>query len=190
MNSLLTEKTLQTEKCFDGRVFQVEVLTVEMPDGRPARREIVRHGGGACVVALDENQRIYLVRQYRKPYDDVLLEIPAGKLETGEEPAACAARELAEETGLRAANMERLAVIYPSPGYCSETLSIYLATGLVQGESCLDDGENLHCQSYPLEEVLAMIDRGEIHDAKTLVALLTISRRMGGSDSRAEGQVN
>lgn len=178
MNNLFTEKTLHIENKFEGRVFQVEVQTVELPDGQPARREIVRHSGGACIVALDDRQFVYMVRQYRKPYDTELLEIPAGKLEPGEDPAVCAARELIEETGLRAGKLEFLSAIYPSPGYCSETLSIYLATELVQGEARLDDGEYLSCQPVPLAEVLGMIDRGEIHDAKTLVGLLTVSRRL------------
>jgi len=184
MNLLFTEKTLQVDKKFEGRVFQVEVQTVEMPDGRPARREIVRHNGGACVVALDDRQCVYLVRQFRKPFDAELLEIPAGKLEPGEDPAVCAARELAEETGLRAGKIEFLTAVYPSPGYCSEILSIYLATDLTQGETHLDDGEHLSCHPVPLDVVLSMIDRGEIHDAKTLVALLTVSRRLATVNQR------
>jgi len=182
MSKLFTETTETVDKVFEGQVFKVEVQTVRMPDGRPARREIVRHNGGACVVALDDKNQVYLVRQYRKPYDQELLEIPAGKLEPDEDPKTCAQRELAEETGLRAQNVKWLATIYPSPGYCSETLWIYLATDLTPGESRLDDGEHLTCQAYPLTDVLSMIDRGEICDAKTLVALLTLSRRLSGRE--------
>ena len=181
---MFTEKTLTTEKVFAGRVFEVEVQTVELTDGRPARREIVRHNGGACVLALDDRQRIYLVRQYRKPYDTELLEIPAGKLEPGEDPAACAARELLEETGLQAGQIEFLAAMYPSPGYCSEILSIYLATSLRQGTARPDEGEHLSCHPVLLADALAMVDRGEIHDAKTLVALLTLSRRLNREGKR------
>jgi len=175
---LFSEETVHSDTVFIGRVFQVEVQTVQLHDGRPAQREIVRHNGGACVVAVDKQQNVYLVRQYRKPFDELLLEIPAGKLEPGEEPLVCASRELTEETGLSADRIEWLTTLYPSPGYCSETLTIYLATGLTQGEACLDDGEHLSCHAYPLTELLAMIDRGEIRDAKTQVGLLALHRRL------------
>ncbi len=188
MSGLFTERTIQTEKIFDGRVFKVEVQTVELLDGKPAKREIVRHNGGACVVALDHDQKVYLVRQFRKPYDAELLEIPAGKLEPGEDPAECARRELIEETGLHADKIDFLAKIYPTPGYCSEILSIYLATGLTQGEAQPDADEHLSCHAFPLEEILAMIDRGEIYDAKTLVAILTLSRQLDKQNLAAEGK--
>jgi ADP-ribose pyrophosphatase len=186
---LLTEETIAYDEVFSGRVFQVEVQTVKMPDGRPARREIVRHGGGACVLALDGSQGVHMVRQYRKAFDRELLEIPAGKLEAGEAPEACARRELTEETGLRAENLGLLATIYPSPGYCSEILYIYLATGLTAGEACLDDGEHLVSEILPLAEALAMVDRGELPDAKTQIALLALVRRMSltGPDISREG---
>ncbi len=175
---MFSEKTVHSEKIFSGRVFEVEVLTVQLHDGRPARREIVRHNGGACVVAVDENRQVYLVRQFRKPYDEMMLEIPAGKLEIGEDPAECAKRELTEETGLTAAKIEWLTTIYPSPGYCSEVLTIYLATGLAQGAAAPDEGEHLICQRMPLDVLLQMIDRGEIRDAKTQVGLLALDRRL------------
>lgn len=174
-NSFL-EETTQMDQHFDGRVFKVEVHQVRLPDGRMAMREIVRHNGGACIVAVDAQENVYLVRQFRKPYDAELLELPAGKLEIGEDPLACATRELMEETGLRADLIEWLATAYPSPGYCSETLSIYLATGLTYGENKLDDGEFLSVHPYPLDEALAMIDRGEIRDAKTQIGLLKARR--------------
>jgi ADP-ribose pyrophosphatase len=183
----MTEKTLNVEYPFKGRVFNVEVQTVQMHDGRTARREIVRHGGGACILAVDDDLQVYMVKQFRKPYDVELLEIPAGKLEPGEEPIVCARRELQEETGFHAQKIEWLATIYPSPGYCSETLSIYLATGLTQGEASPDDGEHLVCKPYALADILAMLDRGEICDAKTQVALLTFSRRFGTQTAKAAG---
>jgi ADP-ribose pyrophosphatase len=177
MNSL-TERTLQVEEVFSGRVFKVEIQQVLLPDERIARREIVRHNGGACVLALDDEGQVYLVRQYRKPFEAELLEIPAGKLEAGEKPIDCARRELLEETGLRAENLVSLAVLYPSPGYTSEALTIYLATGLTKGTACLDEGEYLVLQRMPLTDALSMLDRGEIRDAKTQVALLTLARKM------------
>jgi ADP-ribose pyrophosphatase len=186
----MTEKTLHIEKPFIGRVFQVEVQTVETDDGRQARREVVRHNGGACVLALDENQRVYLVRQFRKPYDMELLEVPAGKLETGEEPIDCARRELREETGLMAENLVWLATMYPSPGYCSEVLTIYLATGLTRGEASLDEGEHLVCERHDLKDVLAMVDQGVIRDGKTQVALLTLSRMLSGKSAETGGRTD
>ncbi|MDD2533623.1 MAG: NUDIX hydrolase [Eubacteriales bacterium] len=170
------EETTAMDQHFDGRVFKVEVHQVRLPDGKMAMREIVRHNGGACIVAVDDQENVYLVSQFRKPYEQELLELPAGKLEIGEDPLVCATRELMEETGLRAASMTWLATVYPSPGYCSETLSIYLATELTYGENNLDDGEFLSVHVYPLHEALAMIDRGEIRDAKTQVGLLRARR--------------
>jgi ADP-ribose pyrophosphatase len=186
---LFSEKTIDSKIVFEGRVFRVEVHNVCLHDGRLASREIVRHTGGACVVALDDRQRVYLVRQFRKPFDDILLEIPAGKLEPGEDPLVCAGRELTEETGLTAQKIEWLTTIYPSPGFCSETLWVYLATGLSRGDACPDEGEHLTCEVYPLNAALKMIDRGEIRDAKTQVALLTLSRRLTSAQDglRTEG---
>lgn len=170
------EETTAMDQHFAGRVFRVEVHQVRLPDGSLANREIVRHNGGACIAAIDDDENVYLVRQFRKPFDAELLELPAGKLEIGEDPLACARRELTEETGLSAESIEWLATAYPSPGYVSETLSIYLATGLTFGESNLDDGEFLSVHPYPLNEALAMIDRGEILDAKTQIGLLKARR--------------
>lgn len=183
---MFSELTIEKETLFSGRVFQVEYHTVSLPDGRTAHREIVRHNGGACVVALDERESVYLVRQFRKPYDMEMLELPAGKLEIGEDPLECARRELKEEAGLVAEHIDLLATVYPSPGYCSETLSIYLATGLTVGESQLDDGEFLDLHVFPLEQTLAMIDRGEIRDAKTQVGLLKVARMLAQQKGAAE----
>lgn len=185
---MFTEKTVHCDQVFHGRVFDVEVQTVMLHDGHPARREIVRHNGGACVVAVDDLENVYLVRQFRKPYDDMLLEIPAGKLEPGEDPLDCARRELTEETGLRAEKIDWLATVYPSPGYCSETLTIFLATGLTQGDASPDEGEHLSCHAYPLSELLAMIDRGEIRDGKTIIGILRLSSKMHAAKEPAEPQ--
>jgi ADP-ribose pyrophosphatase len=178
------EETTAMDQCFAGRVFQVEVHDVRLPDGRMAKREIVRHNGGACVVAVDDDENVYLVRQFRKPFEEELLEVPAGKLEVGEDPLDCATRELMEETGLAASSIEWLATVYPSPGYLSEILWIYLATGLTYGQSNLDDGEFLSVHPYPMSELLAMIDRGEIRDAKTQVGLLRAARVLAARKER------
>ncbi|NLV47763.1 MAG: NUDIX hydrolase [Clostridiaceae bacterium] len=166
------------DKPFAGRVFTVEVHAVTLPDGQVSEREIVRHSGGACVLAIDADRRVAMVRQYRKALDRVMLEIPAGKLEPGEDPLDCARRELSEETGLTARCYQKLATLNPSPGYCSETLHLYLATDLTAGKAHLDQGEFLTCEWVPLDELLAMIDLDQIGDAKTLAALLTACRRI------------
>jgi ADP-ribose pyrophosphatase len=178
MKGLNHELSHQVDQPFSGRVFNVEVHAVTLPDGTSSRREIVRHNGGACVLALDSQMGVAMVRQYRKAFDCELLEIPAGKLEAGEDPLDCARRELSEETGLTAARFHLLTTFYPSPGYSSEILHIYLATGLTPGQAHLDHGEFLSCQTCPLDELLDRVDRGEIRDAKTIIALTLTARRL------------
>lgn len=168
----LEEIVEKTEPIFNGRVFRVEKLRVTLPDGRESFREIVRHNGGAAVVAVDGELCVYLVRQFRMAAGKVMLEIPAGKLEAGENPADCAARELTEETGLTAKKIVPLTAVYATPGYCSEKLYLYLATDLEQGNPHRDPGEFLNIRKYPMQEVLDMIARGEIEDAKTAVGIL------------------
>jgi ADP-ribose pyrophosphatase len=176
VNEMFTEETIDKTIHFEGRVFTIEEHTVRLHDGQRARREIVRHPGGACVVPVDADGNVHMVQQFRKPYDMMLLEIPAGKLEPGEDPLVCAVRELGEETGFTANNVEWLATVYPSPGYCDETLTIYIATGLTIGDVNPDEGEFLSNRSLPLNEALEMIDRGLIRDAKTQIGLLRAER--------------
>ncbi len=172
----MKEDTVRTEIRFTGRVIQVEELSVLLPDGAVARREIVRHGGGAAVVAMDPQGRIVLVRQYRIAAASEMLEIPAGKLERGEDPAACAIRELREETGFRTETVRHLTSMYPTPGYCSEVLHIYSTDCVVPGDSHPDEGEYVETVLLPLSECLAMIGDGRIRDAKTIAGILLFSR--------------
>ncbi len=176
MNSFFTEKTIDRKTIFEGRVFTVHLDTVELHDGTIARRELVRHHGGACMVAIDDRQRTYLVRQFRKPFEQTLLEVPAGKLEPGEDPMACAARELTEETGWIARKVIPLGKMYPTPGYCGEVLYLFLGLDLEQGIARLDEGEYLDVVELPFSEALAMSDRGELPDAKTQMALVKAQR--------------
>jgi len=176
MSSLFTEKTIDRKTIFEGRVFTVHLDTVELQDGKIARRELVRHNGGACIVALDDQNRTYLVHQFRKPFEQMLLEVPAGKLEIGEDPMACAARELTEETGWIANQIVSLGKMYPTPGYCGEILYLFLGLDLVQGVARLDEGEYLDVVEMPFSEALAMIDRGDLPDAKTQMALIKAQR--------------
>jgi len=179
LDEQLNEKTVERKIAFEGRVFQVEVKKVELFDGSISNREVVLHNGGATIVALDDDMNVYLVRQFRSPYEKVLLELPAGKLEKGEDPRACAIRELKEETGMEASSVVSLGEMYATPGYCSEIIHLYLAQGLTHGEGNPDDGEFLQTVKMPLEQAVKMVETNEISDAKTMVALLKTARRVG-----------
>ncbi len=168
----LTEKTVSGEYKFSGRVFNVRVDEVELPDGKHSMREIIEHNGGVGVIAVTQDGKVPLVRQYRHPYGEVIYEIPAGKLEKGEQPLECGKRELTEETGFTANNWHPLGEIYPSPGYCGEIIRIFLATELSLGENRLDDGEFLECKLFSLEQAVEMVMAGQIKDSKTQIAIL------------------
>src|SRR5665647_443854 len=137
----LTEKTLTTREIYSGRVIKVRVDTVSLPDGKQSIREVVEHAGAVAVVALDEDNNIIMVRQYRKPLDRVLTEIPAGTMEKDENPLLCAQRELEEETGFIAARWEKILSYYSAPGFTDEYLHVYLATGLSLGKTNPDPDE-------------------------------------------------
>ena len=164
----LTEKTLSSEKIFDGHILHIRRDTVELPDGSQSFREVVDHPGGVCVLALDDQNQALLVSQYRYPYEKVLREIPAGKLEYGEDPAAAAIRELQEETGAVAGDFRSLGELYPSPGYCGEIIRMYLAFG----EAHLDEDEFLNLERVPFDQLVEQVLSGEIKDAKTIAAVL------------------
>ena len=174
---MFSEKTIERGIVYKGRVINVERQRVELINGNHADREIVRHNGGACMAAIDGERNFYLVRQFRKPLDRETLEIPAGKLEVGEDPQACAVRELREETGLIAGRVESLGHLYSTPGFCDEKLYLYLAQDLHQSETDPDPDEFVHCERIPLATCIEMVERGEISDAKTVVAILRIARR-------------
>ena len=168
----LTEKTLSSEKIFDGHILHVRRDTIELPDGSRGYREVVDHHGGVCVLALDDENRVLMVSQYRYPYEKVLREIPAGKLEYGEDPAQAAIRELKEETGAVAGDFRPLGELYPSPGYCGEVIRMYLARDLTFGETHLDKDEFLNLERVPFDRLVEEILSGEIRDAKTIAAVL------------------
>jgi ADP-ribose pyrophosphatase len=166
------EKQLTTETKFKGRVFTVTVDTVELEDGETSVREIVHHSGGACVLPLFENGDTCLVRQFRYAFGQELWELPAGKLEPGEDPFEAAVRELGEECGLTAERFTNLGVILPTVGYDSEKIYIWAAAGLHQTAAHPDEGEFLTVQRIPLAEAYRMTMDGRITDAKTVVAVL------------------
>ena len=167
-----TEMTLASEEKYKGKILSVHRDTVRLSDGTEAVREVVEHSGGVGVLPVDDAGNVWLVRQFRYAFGQHLLEVPAGKLEPGEDPLHCAVRELSEETGFSAETYTDLGRLYPSPGYCHETLYIYMATGLTRGAAHLDKGEFLDVEQYTLEEVYSMALRGEIPDAKTAMAII------------------
>ena len=139
-------------------------------DGRPCKREIIEHSGGACVLYVEKG-RVLLVKQYRYAYGECVYEIPAGKLEKGEDPMLAAARELEEEAGVRAKSLEKLFTVYPTPGYTNEKIHVYLAKDVEKTDRHLDDGEFLEVEFVPLEKIKEMLEKDEINDAKTIIAL-------------------
>ena len=167
-----TEKKIKTINGYKGVIVNVELDRITLPDGKEAFREVVHHPGGVSVLAIDDDKNVICVRQYRYCFGEHLLEIPAGKLEYGEDPYDCAVRELSEETGITAGKVQSLGEIYPSPGFCKEVLHLYLATELSYGDAHLDPGEFLDVVKVPFDELLAKVMSGEIRDGKTVAAVL------------------
>lgn len=167
------EKTVKTEYIYKGRILDFRVDDIILPDGNPAKREVVEHGGGAAVVC-ERDGKILLVKQFRYPYKEIVTEIPAGKINAGENPADTAKRELEEEGGIRAESVELMFTVYPSPGYTAEKIYIYKAAGLTETEVRLDADEFVSREWYDKDTLKKMIDSGEIKDGKTLIALLKI----------------
>ena len=174
-----SEKPVRHVNTYKGVIVDVDTDMVELPNGQITLREVVRHPGGVCVAAVDDAGTVALVRQYRYPFGKHLCELPAGKLEPGEDPLGAAKRELSEETGLEAGRWEQLGALYTSPGISTERLFLYLATDLRQGAAHPDPNEFLDVLRMPLDELLERIDAGEISDAKTVAAALQARRRLG-----------
>lgn len=168
----LEEKTLSSELKFDGKIVKLFVDKAELENGEIVTREMVKHPGGVCVVPLDKDDNVLMVRQFRYPAQKVLLEIPAGKLEYGENPEECGLRELREETGCTCDEFTFLGSLIPTPAYDNEIIYMYLACGLHDGAQALDDDEFLEVEKIPLEKAVKMIMNNEIEDAKTQIALL------------------
>ena len=168
------EKTIDSTRIFEGKVVRLRRDTVELENGKQIFREVIDHPGGVSILAMDEEGKIFFVRQFRYPYQEVIPEIPAGKLTPGEDPLECGKRELQEETGAAAARYEFLGKLYPSPGYCGEIIYMYMATGLTYGEMNPDEDEFLEVERIPLEKAAAMVLDGTITDAKTQAAVLKV----------------
>lgn len=166
------EKQISTERIYEGKIINLRRDTVELENGSTAAREVVEHNGGVCVLAVDEQDCIYFVRQYRYAMGKVLLELPAGKLEKGEDPAACGMRELMEECGCKARTFLPLATLYPTCAYVTEVIHVFFASDLSAVPQKLDEDEFLDVEKIPAEKALQMVLDGEIPDAKTQVGLL------------------
>ena len=167
-----TETTLSSEEIFNGRVIRVTYDKVLLEIGNTSTREVVHHHGGACILPVDENQNITLVRQYRYALGEEMWELPAGKLEKDENPFEAAKRELAEECGLTADHFVDLGVVYPTVGYDSEKISLWAATGLHNVSQHLDEDEFLDVVKMPLDEALRLVLDGTIKDSKTQIGIL------------------
>ena len=167
------EKTLDSQEIYNGRVIRVTVDKVELENGRTSTREVVHHHGGAGIVALNDKDEVYLVRQSRYALDKELIEIPAGKLDSPtEDPFVCAQRELSEETGLTAEHWQKLTCLETTPGFCNERIHLYLATGLHQGNSHPDEDEFVDVVRMPLAQAVEQVMNGTFRDGKTALALL------------------
>ncbi|WEG11454.1 NUDIX hydrolase [Pullulanibacillus sp. KACC 23026] len=167
----LIEKTLSSKVLFEGRVIDVYFEEVELPNGQTSTREIVKHPGAVAIIPINSKGELLLVRQFRKPLEKILYEIPAGKLEKGEEPESCAYRELEEETGFKALGLEKIAEFYTSPGFADEKIFIYYTNQLEQGQAELDEDEFLDLVPVSLNEAKDMVKDGRIGDAKTVYAV-------------------
>jgi len=171
---------LQREKKYHGKIIDLTVDHLQYPSGNRTFREIVEHPGGAVVVCLFENSDILLIRQYRHPFGAEVIELPAGKLDAGEDPLVCAQRELREETGYAAHRWDALTSLYSTPGFCNEILHLFLARDLYLHEAgqALEEGEaSIQLLRIPLTEAIAMIERREIVDGKTIVGILLAARK-------------
>lgn len=168
----LFEKKLSSRQVFDGVVVKLFVDEVELPDGTKSVREIVRHPGAVCIVPVTDDGQVIMVRQFRYAFGEVLLELPAGKLEKGEDPYEAALRELEEETGAVAKNVEHIGELYTTVALFDEKIQMYLATGLSYKSAHPDEGELLEVVKIPLSTLVDMVMNGEIKDSKTQIALL------------------
>ncbi|MBK5261169.1 MAG: NUDIX hydrolase [Peptostreptococcaceae bacterium] len=171
------EITISSEYIYKGKMINLRKDNVEIVNGKTSIREIVEHNGGVGLAVLTEHGKMVLVRQFRKPLERDILEIPAGKIEKNEEPMVAAIRELKEETGYTAKNMKFIGKMYPSVGYTTELIYLYLCTELTPGETDFDESEAIDIEEYDLEELYKMSLSGKIEDGKTLAAILLVYGR-------------
>lgn len=175
----MAETPLESRRVYAGRILHLRVDTVRLPSGRTALREVVEHPGAVAIVPILPDGRVAMVCQFRYAVGRISLEIPAGTLEPGEDPLRCAQRELAEETGYQAARWEPLGTIWPTPGYSTEEIALFIARDLTPGEARPEFDENLAVVPMDWPEIWAAIEAGRLRDAKSIVALTWAARRLG-----------
>ena len=166
------EETIERNYVYEGKIIKVRVDKVKLHGGRISKREVVEHNGGVGIVALTDNNELIMVKQFRKPFESEILEIPAGKLEEKESPLDCGTRELEEETGFKPKEMKFLGEIYPSPGFSKEVLYLYFTKNMEKGKVHLDEGEFIDVEYIKFDEAKDMIYNGKIKDAKTIAGIL------------------
>lgn len=179
------EKIIHTARIYDGHLVKLDLHKIRLPDGKTGKREIVQHPGAVAIVPLDNENQVILVRQFRLAANAFVLEIPAGTLEPGEQPEACARRELQEEIGHDSANLESLGGIYTAPGYTTEFIHLFMATDLAESPLEGDTDEFIEVVRMPIEEALQRVDANEIVDSKTVVGLLRVARLLDAKTKKA-----
>ena len=179
------EKTLDTERIFEGRIINVRRDRVTVMEGE-SFREIVEHNGGAVIAAVKPDGKMIMVRQFRKPAERVMLEVPAGKIDAGEDPAFAAVRELKEETGYTAGKIRKLTQMYPSVGYSEEILHLYLCTELEAGEPAFDENEAIDIEEYSVDVLADMVMHGQIQDGKSQVAILMVKALLASGQLQSD----
>ncbi len=166
------EKTLSSETIFEGRILKLRVDTIQRVDGRQSTREVIEHAPCIAVIAVDADDNVLLVKQFRKALEKELLEIPAGGIDAGEDPEAAVMREMQEETGFRPQRLERLGGLYSSPGFCNEYLYLYLATDLIPSQLYAEDTAGIEVVRVPVAQITDLVTSGRIEDSKTIAGLL------------------
>ena len=167
---IFEEKTMRCERIYEGKILNLKIETVELPNKKYSKREIIEHPNGVAIIPIVEDSLI-MVKQYRKAVDKVMLELPAGLLEVNEEPKEAALRELKEETGYESEKVKYIMEFYTSPGYCNEKIYLFLATNLKEGVAMPEPGESVVHEKYSIEELAKMVSRGEIVDSKTIIGI-------------------
>lgn len=167
----LKETKIASKEIFKGKIINLRVDTVKLPNGKEATREVVEHPGAVAVVALNEKNELVMIHQFRAPINEVIIEIPAGKLEKGEDPLVCAKRELEEETGYQAASWKQMFTFYTTPGFSDEKMYLYMAKDLKSLEQSLDEDEFVELVYIPVKDALDMARNGKIKDAKTILGI-------------------
>ncbi|MBX3064305.1 MAG: NUDIX hydrolase [Anaerolineae bacterium] len=173
-----TEKTLNSESIYSGRVIKLQVDSVELPNGQTSKREVIKHPGAVAMVPIDSDGRVIMVEQYRYTIGKMTLEIPAGTLKPDEDVVVCAERELQEETGYKPGKLVKLGAIYLAPGYSTELIHLFLATQLVESPLNMDEDEFIEVKRLSFSEIIAQIAEGKIQDAKTISAIMMARQKL------------